>query len=31
MELAQALVKFQEKELYGVRFVPLIGKEGWKE
>jgi protein-L-isoaspartate(D-aspartate) O-methyltransferase len=22
---------FQEKELYGVRFVPLIGKEGWKE
>jgi protein-L-isoaspartate(D-aspartate) O-methyltransferase len=22
---------FQEKELYGVRFVPLIGKEGWKD
>lgn len=22
---------FQEKELYGVRFVPLIGKEGWGE
>ncbi len=22
---------FQEKELYSVRFVPLIGAEGWKE